>query len=149
MGDLGNGLVVCACDSPTGFNSWSFVEAGVTPISLSAQFGTSPGTSVYLEEKTGLTQANDEIHFAVIDRQGQFAGYKNAIVEVFEGLSKCPEAKNTEGRSIFYPNYIRENSRFVSYLNRIPGILHTSIGSVSSSNAFGSCLLYTSDAADD
>lgn len=90
----------------------SYVETAdsFTPVSI---FKQQPFTSAYAEALGG---ANDEISFAVIDSDGKF-GPKNGVLERFELLSKATDAKSIDGNSIFYKDYINNNSQYV-YLTK-------------------------------
>jgi hypothetical protein len=116
-GTLGNSLIVCACDTTGGFANWA--ANGVT---LNTEFSRTPGTSTYVENTSGLTQANDEIHIAIVDKDGKFAGYKNAVIEVWEGLSKAIDGKRPDGSSNYYVNVLNNDSRYVWFVNPLPGI---------------------------
>jgi hypothetical protein len=137
-GIMGNGLIVCACDTTGGFAAWA-----ANGITLSSEFSRAPSTSSYVEQVSGLTQANDEIHIAVIDRDGNFSGYKNAVVEVFEGLSKATDAKNADGSSNYYAKVINDNSKYVRWTNHLPGITPKRGNEASGSNAFGKISNFT------
>lgn len=76
-------------------------------------FGQLPTTSQYASDRGG---SNDEISIAIIDTGGKF-GPKNSVLEKFELLSKATDAKNSDGESIYYKDYINNNSRYV-YLTR-------------------------------
>jgi hypothetical protein len=72
-------------------------------------FDKTPGTSEYAAAVGG---SNDEISIAVIDFEGKF-GPRGSILEKFELLSKAVDAKNLNGESIFYKDYINRNSRYI------------------------------------
>ena len=82
----------------------------------SAIFDKVPGTSEYAANVGG---SNDELSFAVVDAGGKF-GPKGAILEKFELLSKAVDAKNLDGESIFYKDYINTNSQYI-YLTKAFG----------------------------
>ena len=44
----------------------------------------------------------DEIHFIIIDEDGEWTGTKGAILEIWEFLSKASDAKNSNGSSNYY-----------------------------------------------
>jgi len=132
-GALGNGLIVSICDTSSGFSSWA-----VNGITLNSEFNREPSTSAYVEQVSGLTQANDEIHVAVVDRDGRFAGYKNAVIEVFEGLSKAVDAKNPDGSSNYYAKVINDNSKYIWWINHVPGVTaNKKANDANTSNYFG------------
>jgi hypothetical protein len=84
----------------------TLVEGGGEQVRI---FDKSPQTSAYAQSVGG---ANDEISFAVIDTNGKF-GARGAVIEKFELLSKAVDAKNLDGESIYYKDYINNNSKYV------------------------------------
>ena len=76
-------------------------------------FDKMPGTSEYASERGG---ANDEISFAVVDNAGKF-GPRESVLERFELLSKAVDAKNLDNESVYYKDYINNNSQYV-YLTK-------------------------------
>ena len=72
-------------------------------------FDKSPTTSQYALDNGG---SNDEISIAIIDQNGKF-GPLGGILERFELLSKATDAKNLDGESIYYMDYINNNSKYV------------------------------------
>lgn len=100
-----------------------------TPVAI---FKQQPFTSAYAEALGG---ANDEISFAVIDSDGKF-GPKNGVLERFELLSKATDAKSIDGNSIFYKDYINNNSQYV-YLTKPFGFSGGGTSTSTSETAFG------------
>lgn len=76
-------------------------------------FDKMPGTS---EAALAVGGSNDEISIAVLDTNGKF-GPKNGLLERFELLSKAVDGKNLDGQSVFYKDYVNNNSQFV-YLTK-------------------------------
>jgi hypothetical protein len=76
-------------------------------------FEKQPGTSPYAASLGG---SNDEINIAIVDAAGKF-GPKNSILERFELLSKAVDAKNADNQSIYYKDYINNNSKYL-YMTR-------------------------------
>ena len=74
-----------------------------------AIFDKIPNTSAFASNVGG---SNDEISFAAIDTGGKF-GAKNGVLERFQLLSKATDAKNLDGESIYYKDYINNKSRLV------------------------------------
>lgn len=71
----------------------------------------APGTSEYAQS---INSQGDELHIVVVDEDGVFSnGVKNSIVEVFDRVSKIKEAVNTQGGSLYYPEVLRQTSRFI------------------------------------
>jgi hypothetical protein len=109
----------------------SYVETAdsFTPVAI---FKQQPFTSAYAEALGG---ANDELSFAVIDSDGKF-GPKNGVLERFELLSKATDAKSIDGNSIFYKDYINNNSQYV-YLTKPFGFSGGGTSTSTSETAFG------------
>lgn len=75
---------------------------------------TAPGTSVYQSQTaTGNTAAIDEMHLVVVDEDGSFTGNPGGILEVFKGLSRATDAKNSDGSSNYYRTVLNETSQYV------------------------------------
>ena len=111
-GTLGNGLIVTICDAG-GWDDWS-----VNGLELTSQFDGEPGTSSWA---TSQGASNDELHFAVIDANGQFTGVKNTILEKFPFLSKASDAKNSDGSTNYYKNVINAQSKYVYWMDHPSG----------------------------
>lgn len=95
-------------------------------------FDKVPGTSEYAANVGG---SNDELSFAIIDAGGKF-GPKGAILEKFELLSKAIDAKNLDGESIFYKDYINTNSQYV-YLTKPFGFSGAGTSTSTATTNFG------------
>jgi len=125
-GVFGNSLRIEVCDSATAFNSWS----------LSGQFVSAPGTSLFVENAKGGSTAffGDEIHVAVIDANGKYTGVTGSVLEIFDGLSKASDARKSDGSSNYYKNVLNDTSAYIYWMNHIQGI-----GNYTSENSsFGS-----------
>jgi hypothetical protein len=72
-------------------------------------FEKQPGTSPYAASLGG---SNDEINIVVVDHGGKF-GPKNAVLERFELLSKAVDGKNADNQSIYYKDFINNNSKYL------------------------------------
>ena len=93
-GALGNSLEIQICPFSTGdsdFDTWSY----------RGNFDAAPGTS---EFATKAKASNDEVHVAVLDKNGAFTGTKNTVLETFSFLSLGSNAKSNDGTS----NYIKD-----------------------------------------
>ena len=97
-----------------------------------AIFDKVPNTSAFASSVGG---SNDEISFAVIDTGGKF-GAKNGILERFQLLSKATDAKNLDGESIYYKDYINNKSRLV-YCTKPFGLSGGGNASSNATTAFG------------
>lgn len=72
-----------------------------------------PTTSSFVQERTGASDVNDEIHIFVIDSVGEGSVKKNSILEVFEGVSVCADARTENGASLYYPVVLDLNSNYI------------------------------------
>lgn len=70
----------------------------------------APGTSTYVEDRGG---SGDEVHVVVLDEDGRFSGTPGTALEVFENLSRVREARGIQGGSIYYPEVLRQSSRYI------------------------------------
>ena len=84
-------------------------SAGSGETRLSA-IGPRPGTSAYAADK-GVYY--DEVHIAVVDRDGSVSGSKGSIVERMTFLSKLTDGKNGEGGSAYYVDQLELLSDFI------------------------------------
>jgi phage tail sheath protein FI len=80
----------------------------------------APGRSAYVTTSgnTALQIANtaaqlDEVHMVVVDEDGGFTGSPGAVLEVWQGLSRATDAKNSDGTTNFYKTVINQQSSFV------------------------------------
>jgi hypothetical protein len=72
---------------------------------------------------TNAQSTGDEIHVLVIDQDGQLSGQKNNVIEKYQGLSLCKDAKNEDGSSNYYYDVINNTSQFI-FINKL-GSLYT------------------------
>lgn len=90
-------------------------QAGVTAAAVDWRYRSNfqsdlPATSVDANDR-GAT--NDLMHVAVIDQFGLVSGTKGDVVEVFDGVSKASNVKDTFGNNIFVQQKIRTDSNEV------------------------------------
>ena len=69
-----------------------------------------PNTSQYASERNSL---NDEIHIAVVDDTGTVTGIAGNILEKFTFLSKSFDGKISPSESVYYKDYIANNSEYI------------------------------------
>jgi hypothetical protein len=81
-------------------------------------FDGAPGTSPYAEKRGAV---NDEIHVAVIDEDGLFAGTKGEVIEKFAFCSKAPMALNSDGSTNNYKNVLNRRSAFIRWMDHNMG----------------------------
>lgn len=105
-GTLGNSLQIQMCPSSandSAFNNWS----------LSNQFTSAPGTSNYVFNISGDSNASDEVHVAVIDQDGALTGTKGTLLETFPFLSLASNAKNPDGSTNYIADVLNNQSNYV------------------------------------
>jgi hypothetical protein len=66
-----------------------------------------PGTSQYASERNSK---NDELHVVVVDDSGALSGISGNILEKFTNISKSLDGRINPSESIYYKNYIANNS---------------------------------------
>ena len=103
-GSLGNSLkvAICANANVTAFTSWTYAPF----------FNKAPGTSSFVATKF-KSDANDEMHIAVIDEDGLISGTANTVLERFASVSKATNAKGESGESLYWRDVLYNNSRYV------------------------------------
>ena len=69
-----------------------------------------PRTSQYASERNAL---NDEIHIAVVDDTGTVTGIAGNVLEKFTFLSKSLDGKISPSESVYYKDYIANNSEYI------------------------------------
>jgi phage tail sheath protein FI len=82
--------------------------------SLRDQVSTAASTTAWAETEVD-SDANDEVHVAVVDVDGLFTGVKGSILEVFEGLSMYADALKNGG-SNYYATVVNRDSNYI-YVN--------------------------------
>ena len=69
-----------------------------------------PSTSQYASERSSK---NDEINIVVVDDTGKVTGVPGNILEKFTNLSKAKDGKISPSESIYYKEYIADNSAYI------------------------------------
>jgi len=69
-----------------------------------------PSTSQYASERSSK---NDEIHVVVVDDTGKVTGVPGNILEKFTNLSKANDGKISPSQSVYYKEYIADNSSYI------------------------------------
>lgn len=102
-GTLGNSLQVSVCvqdSASTTFDSWDYKSS----------FDRAPGTSSFA---SALGASKDEIHIAVIDRDGGISGTVGTVLETFPHVSVATNAKSVDGASNYYKDVLKEKSSWI------------------------------------
>lgn len=92
----------------------------------------APGQSAFVE-LYGNTAAQDELHVVVVDELGQFTGTKNAVLEVFEGISRATDSKGQNGKTLYYKDIIANDSEYIYLANERSGAGSATAAEVASS----------------
>ena len=103
-GALGNSLKVafCANANATAFSTWTYAPF----------FDAAPGTSPFVAAKF-KSNANDEMHIAIIDEDGLITGTANTVIERYANVSKATNAKGESGQSIYWVDVLYNTSKWV------------------------------------
>ena len=102
-GTSGNALEVQVClANATSFAAWTH----------SSLFTRAPGTSNFAVSK-GNSAALDEMHVAVIDKDGEISGVPGTVLETFEAVSQGTNAKNDDGSTNFFKDVINNRSQYI------------------------------------
>jgi len=80
-------------------------------------FDASPGTSTYAARLGG---ANDEMHIAVIDEDGEITGIKGQVIERFGSVSKASDSLFDDGTAAYYKNVINTRSQWIWWAGHDP-----------------------------
>ena len=73
-----------------------------------------PTTTDYVASHAiGSQDKGDEMAIFVVDQTGVITGRPGTILEVMEGLSKASDAVNFKGESIYYKNFVNDNSNYI------------------------------------
>jgi len=110
-GVKGNSLKVVMVDSMASQNAYDLVEYSDT--NFVKDVFLRPGTTKYAEDRTGVSDANDEMHIMVIDSEGLWSGTKGTILETFPNISKASDAKRADGTSNYYKNVVNNESKYI------------------------------------
>ena len=107
-GDLGNSLQVDICPAnTTAFAAWDYKSS----------FDAAPGTSSYFTDTATGLQSNDEVHVAVVDKNGAITGTKGTVLETYPFLSMFRGATDAQGSNIYAKDVVNERSEYVYWVN--------------------------------
>ena len=73
-----------------------------------------PTTSSFADNRD---MANDEIHVALVDEDGEWTGTKGEVIEAHANLSVASGARDDQGEDVFYKNYINKFSSYIWWLD--------------------------------
>ena len=80
------------------------------------QFSAAPGTSTYVQDRSGVA-TGDEMHIIVIDEDGGISGTPGEVLEKYEGVSKCLDARTNEGAANYYVDAIFNSSSYIYWMD--------------------------------
>lgn len=78
-------------------------------------FTTTATTTQYVADAGGT---GDLINILVIDKDGKWSGTENTVLEKYEGLSRCSDARKFDGSSNYYRTVINDQSDYIWALSR-------------------------------
>ena len=93
-------------------------------------FDLPPGQSDFVAERGG---GKDELHIAVIDKDGDITGTPDTVLETWSGLSRATNAKTEDGSSNYYKTVLNNRSNWVWYANARSGAADAVAASVATS----------------
>lgn len=102
-GTAGNSITVSMADAST-WAAWAY----------KGNFDSAPGTSAYIATAGGSA---DELHVAVIDKDGKWTGTAGAVLETFSFVSKAANAKKEDGGTAYYKNVVNTQSKYIWWAN--------------------------------
>jgi len=85
-----------------------------------------PSTSQYASDRTSK---NDELHIVVVDDSGAITGIAGNILEKFTNLSKALDGRISPSQSIYYKNYVANNSAYI-YGGAVDSLLSSKFTSI-------------------
>jgi len=94
---------------------WSSTSVG--GVSLSA-IGPRPGTSAYAAARN---IKYDEVHVAVVDRDGGISGTAGTVIERLLYLSKLSDGKGAENQATYYKDAINNGSEYIYHGTTVVG----------------------------
>jgi hypothetical protein len=80
------------------------------------QFDNAPGTSDYVNDRSGVLTA-DEMHIIVIDEDGGITGTPGEILEKWQGVSKLSDAKTSQGVANYFVDALYNGSSYIYWMD--------------------------------
>ena len=93
------------------------------------QFSSAPGTSTWVQDRTGVATA-DEMHIIIVDEDGGISGTPGEVLEKYEGVSKIADARTAEGAANYYVDVLYNSSSYIYWMDH-PGV-NTGYGNTAS-----------------
>jgi hypothetical protein len=104
----------------SGFDAWTYKSS----------FDAAPGTSTFAAANDAT---NDEVHVAVVDKNGEFTGTKGTVLETYPFMSVATNGINADdGGNIFVKDVINNRSQYIHMVDfdsafRVGGLAGTAI----------------------
>jgi hypothetical protein len=116
-GALGNSIQVQVCPysaTDSAFTGWSG--------NLNLEFDAAPDMSQFAAsqigaDSIGVSKVHDEVHVAIIDKEGLFSGQVGGVLETFPFLSLASNAKNADGSTNYIADVLNTQSKYVWLAN--------------------------------
>jgi len=130
----------------TKFNGTNATAAIAREWEYKGAFSTgAPTTSTFADDKD---MAQDEIHVAIIDENGDWSGTKGEVLEAHANLSVASASRDGQGEDIFYKNFINKYSKYVWWLDHpTMGAHGTTSSAVAGNDTAGNGTLVTDGTA--
>jgi len=80
------------------------------------QFDGAPGTSTFVQDRTGVATA-DEMHIIVVDEDGGITGVPKEILEKWSGVSKISDARTAQGSANYYVDALYSGSSYIYWMD--------------------------------
>ena len=130
----------------TKFNSTNATAAIAREWEYKGAFSTgAPTTSTFADDKD---MAQDEIHVAIVDENGDWSGTKGEVLEAHANMSVASGARDDQGEDVFYKNYINKYSKYVWWLDHpTMGAHGTTASAVAGNDTAGNGTLVTDGTA--
>lgn len=104
-GNLGNSLKVSICPpKDSAFAAWDWKD----------EFDAAPGTSDWYEDRSGSL---DEVHVAIVDKDGAFTGTAGSVLETFAYASVVKNALTADQANNYIKDRINNTSKYVWMAN--------------------------------
>jgi len=143
-GALGNSIKVVTFANTAAFNAVKANPSDPNYV-FANYFSWAPNTTPYVTQKTNGAVTGDELHIAVIDSGGLFTGTANAVLEIYQGLSRLSDAQDAYGNNNYYREVLFTDSNYIYSLGvpcaNVQGWGNTTSQQVAAGVGFGNDIL--------
>jgi phage tail sheath protein FI len=80
------------------------------------QFDGAPGTSTYVQDRSGVLTA-DEMHIIIVDEDGGISGVPKEILEKYTGVSKISDSRTAQGSANYYIDVLYNSSSYIYWMD--------------------------------